>query len=56
MSGPISHQQEALQEQSLITFQKTVVTALQEVEGALISLSKDRKALSDAVAFNPESR
>ncbi len=51
-------QQEALQEQSLITFQKTVLTALQEVEGALISLSKEqehRKALVDAVAFNQKA-
>jgi NodT family efflux transporter outer membrane factor (OMF) lipoprotein len=48
-------QQEALQEQSLIAFQKTVLTALQEVENALISLDKEqeqRKALVDAVAFN----
>jgi len=48
-------QQEALQEQSLIAFQKTVLTALQEVEDALISLSKEqehREALVDAVAFN----
>jgi NodT family efflux transporter outer membrane factor (OMF) lipoprotein len=51
-------QREALQEQSLITFQKTVLTALQEVEGALISLSKEqehRKALVDAVAFNQKA-
>ena len=48
-------QREALQEQTLITFQKTVLTALQEVEDALISLDKEqerRKALADAVAFN----
>jgi len=48
-------QREALQEQSLIAFQKTVLTALQEVEDALISLSKEqehREALVDAVAFN----
>lgn len=48
-------QQEALQEQSLIVYQKTVLTALQEVEAALISLRKEqehRKALVDAVAFN----
>ena len=48
-------QQEALQEQSLIAFQKTVLTALQEVEAALILLDKEqeqRKALVDAVAFN----
>jgi NodT family efflux transporter outer membrane factor (OMF) lipoprotein len=48
-------QQEALQEQSLIAFQKTVLIALQEVESALIDLDKEqerRKALVDAVAFN----
>jgi len=51
-------QQEALQEQSLIAFQKTVLTALQEVEDALISLSKEqehREALVDAVAFNQKA-
>jgi NodT family efflux transporter outer membrane factor (OMF) lipoprotein len=48
-------QQEALQEQAIMTYQKAVLTALQEVEGALIALSKEqehRKALVDAVAFN----
>ena len=48
-------QREALQEQSLITFQKTVLIALQEVESALIDLDKEqerRRALVDAVAFN----
>jgi multidrug efflux system outer membrane protein len=48
-------QREAVQEQSLLAFQKTVLTALQEVEDALISLSKEqehREALVDAVAFN----
>jgi outer membrane protein TolC len=51
-------QQEALQDQSLIAYQKTVLTALQEVEGALISLDKEqehRKALVDAVAFNQKA-
>jgi outer membrane protein, multidrug efflux system len=51
-------QQEALQEQSLIAYQKTVLTALLEVEGALISLDKEqehRKALVDAVAFNQKA-
>ena len=51
-------QQEALQEQSLIAYQKTVLTALQEVEGALIALDKEqehRKALVDAVAFNQKA-
>jgi len=48
-------QREALQVQSLIVFQKTLLNALQEVEAALIALSKEqehRKALGDAVAFN----
>jgi NodT family efflux transporter outer membrane factor (OMF) lipoprotein len=48
-------QQEALQEQSLIAFQKTLLFALQEVENALIDLDREqerRKALVDAVAFN----
>jgi len=51
-------QQEALQEQSLIAYQRTVLTALQEVEGALISLDKEqerRKALVDAVTFNQKA-
>ena len=51
-------QQEALQEQFFIVYQKTVLTALQEVEGALISLDKEqehRKALVDAVAFNQKA-
>ena len=51
-------QQQALQEQSLIAFQKTVLAALQEVEGALISLSTEqehRKALVDAVAYNQKA-
>ena len=51
-------QQEALQEQSVIAYQKTVLTALQEVEGALISLSKEqehRKALVEAVAYNEKA-
>jgi len=51
-------QQEALQEQTLIAYERTVLTALQEVEGALISLDKEqehRKALVDAVAFNQKA-
>jgi outer membrane protein, multidrug efflux system len=51
-------QQEALQEQFFIVYQKTVLVALQEVEGALISLDKEqehRKALVDAVAFNQKA-
>lgn len=51
-------QQEALQEQSLIVYEKTVLTALQEVENTLIALNKEqehRKALVDAVAFNQKA-
>jgi multidrug efflux system outer membrane protein len=51
-------QQEALQEQSLIVYEKTVLTALQEAENALIALNKEqehRKALVDAVAFNEKA-
>jgi multidrug efflux system outer membrane protein len=45
----------ALQEQSFISYRQTVMTALQEVENALIASTKERdhfQALSDAVAFN----
>ncbi len=48
-------QQKALEEQSVITYQQTVLTALQEVENALISSTKEyerRKALTDAVTAN----
>jgi len=51
-------QQEALQEQSLLAYQKTVLTGLQEVESALIALDKEqehRKALVDAVTFNEKA-
>jgi multidrug efflux system outer membrane protein len=47
--------QKALEEQSLITYQQTVLAALQDVESALIASSKEqehRKALVDAVAAN----
>jgi NodT family efflux transporter outer membrane factor (OMF) lipoprotein len=47
--------QEALQEESLITYQQTVLTALREVEDALIISAKEeerRKALVQAVASN----
>jgi multidrug efflux system outer membrane protein len=47
--------QKALEEQTLITYQQTVLSALQEVENALIASSKEqehRKALVDAVAAN----
>jgi NodT family efflux transporter outer membrane factor (OMF) lipoprotein len=48
-------QQKALEEQSVITYQQTVLTALQEVENALISSTQEyerRKALTDAVTAN----
>ncbi len=47
--------QEALRDQSYITYQKTVLGALQEVENALIAFNKEwehRKALNDAVVAN----
>jgi multidrug efflux system outer membrane protein len=47
--------QKALEEQSLITYQQTILAALQDVESALIASSKEqehRKALADAVAAN----
>ena len=47
--------QKAIQEQSLVAYQKTVLTALQEVENALIASTKEqehRKALTDAVTAN----
>ncbi len=48
-------QREALLEQSLITYEKTVLTALREVEDALIALAKEeehREATKEAVAAN----
>ena len=45
----------ALQEQSFISYRQTVLTALQEVDNALIASTKERdhyQALSDAVAAN----
>jgi multidrug efflux system outer membrane protein len=47
--------QKALEEQSMITYQQTVLAALQEVENALIASAKEqehRRALVDAVAAN----
>ena len=47
--------QKAIQEQSLIAYQQTVLTALQEVENALIASSTEfehRSALIEAVAAN----
>lgn len=48
----------ALQEQSFISYRQTVLTALQEVDSALIASVKERdhyQALSDAVAANRKS-
>jgi outer membrane protein, multidrug efflux system len=48
-------QQQALQEQSLISYRQTVLTALQEVENSLIASAKEaqhRKALVEAVSAN----
>ena len=48
-------QQQALQEQSLITYRQIVLTALQEVENALIASAKEadhRRALVEAVSAN----
>jgi multidrug efflux system outer membrane protein len=47
--------QNALQEQALLTYEKTVLTALKDVETALVAYSKEqehRKALTEAVANN----
>ena len=47
--------QQALQDQSLITYRQTVLNALQEVENALIASAKEaehRRALVDAVEAN----
>jgi multidrug efflux system outer membrane protein len=47
--------QKALQEQSLITYQQTVLTALQDVENALVASTKEaqrREALTEAVNSN----
>jgi multidrug efflux system outer membrane protein len=49
------HLQEALRDQAFVTYQKTVLTAFQDVENALIAFAKEqehRKALSDAVVAN----
>jgi outer membrane protein, multidrug efflux system len=47
--------QEALRDEAFITYKKTVLTALQDVESALVAFSREwdhRKALSDAVTYN----
>ncbi len=49
------HLQEALRDQSFITYQKTVLAAFQDVENALIAFGKEqqrRKALNEAVIAN----
>jgi multidrug efflux system outer membrane protein len=50
--------QQTLQEQSLIAYQQTVLTALQDVENALIASAKEAdhlKALTEAVAANRQA-
>ncbi len=50
--------QDALAEQALLTYQKTVLTALQDVETALVAYAKEqerRKALVEAVANNRQA-
>ncbi len=47
--------QDALQEQALLTYEKTVLTALKDVETALVAYAKEqehRKSLSEAVTNN----
>ena len=49
------HVQEALRDQTFITYQKTVLAALQEVENALIAFDKEQqhyKSLNNAVVSN----
>ncbi len=50
--------QEAIQEQSLFAYQQTVLTALQDVENALVASAKEAdhlKALTEAVAANRQA-
>ncbi len=50
--------QEALRDQSFITYQKTVLAAFQDVENALFAFKKEqehRKSLSDAVLANQKA-
>jgi len=47
--------QKALQQESMLTYQKTVITALRDVEKALVAYAKEyerHKTLADAVAHN----
>jgi outer membrane protein TolC len=49
------HVQDALRDQSYLTYQKTVLTAFQDVENALIAFANEwehRQALTDAVTAN----
>ena len=49
------HVQEALRDQAYLTYQKTVLAALQDVENALVAYAKEwehHKALNDAVIAN----
>jgi outer membrane protein TolC len=51
-------QKKALEEQSLLVYQRTILFALQEVENALIASAKEqehRKALADAVVANQKA-
>jgi NodT family efflux transporter outer membrane factor (OMF) lipoprotein len=50
--------QEALRDQAFLTYRKTVLTAFQDVENALIAFAKEwqhRQALTDAVTANREA-
>jgi outer membrane protein TolC len=47
------HAQEALRDQAFVTYQQTLLTALQDVENALVAFAKEQqhhKSLTDAVA------
>ena len=49
------HAQEALRDQAFVTYQQTVLTALQDVENALVAFAKEQqhhKSLTDAVAVD----
>jgi multidrug efflux system outer membrane protein len=52
------HLQDALRDQAYLNYQKTVLTALQDVENALIAFAKEwdhRKALADSVGYNRQA-
>lgn len=49
------HAQEALRDQAFVTYKQTVLTALQDVENALVAFAKEQqhhKSLGDAVAYD----